>query len=146
MVSSRLTAQPTSPGWLALLLAVMVISLCFSQRMGLKVVCAYQPAPHNIHYPAADTGAKPLSQRPLQVVNKTESNHPNGEPDQDSCGLSGQLLNKAFQHLDPLFIAIILLFALWIAPRTASRYRRRKLSPLLFSGRRRHLVLCVFRE
>lgn len=118
-------------GWLALLLAVLVIILCLSQRMGLTLACA-------LDHPTAYT--EQLSASPL-AVNDTKA-----EPDHDSCSLSEQLLSKVFQHLDPLFIAILLLFALWLMPVQASSYRRRRPAPLLFSGRRRHLVLCVFRE
>lgn len=142
MVSLRLARHHTKPGWLALLLAVLVISLCFSQRMGLKVACAYQPA---VQAEQINHAERVL---PLDGSSTEQSNHKdkNTEPDQDSCSLSEQLLSKAFQHLDPLFIALILLFSLWLAPVSARRYQRRKQAPLLFPGRRRHLVLCVFRE
>ncbi|MGO5000184.1 hypothetical protein [Oceanisphaera sp. W20_SRM_FM3] len=118
-------------GGLALLLAVLVVSLCMSQRMGLKIACTLDHAA--------------LHSEQLNASNVSPHNT-KAEPEKDSCSLSEQLLSKVFQHLDPLFIAIILLFALWLAPVQASRYRRRRLAPLLFPGRRRHLVLCVFRE
>ena len=147
MVSLRLTRANTKLGMLALLLAVLVISLCLSQRMGLKVACAYQPAEHSVHAErvplVGDASTDTVSGRKNTISNHKE---PKAEPDQDSCSLSEQLLSKVFQHLDPLFIALILLFALWLAPNSASRYCRRRPATLLFSGRRRHLVLCVFRE
>lgn len=121
----------TKQGGLALLLAVLVISLCLSQRMGLKVACAYDHTALHIEQ---------VSSSDLQYKDTTN------DQDHDSCSLSEQLLSKVFQHLDPLFIAIILLFALWLAPLTALGFSRRTITPLLFSGRRRHLVLCVFRE
>ena len=118
-------------GGLALLLAVLVVSLCISQRIGLKIACALDGTAMHVE----QLNASNLSPQSTKA-----------EPEQHSCSLSEQLLNKVFLHLEPSFIAIILLFALWLAPVHVSRYSRRKLAPLLFSGRRRHLVLCVFRE
>ncbi|WP_319781947.1 hypothetical protein [Oceanisphaera sp. IT1-181] len=129
----------TKQGGLALLLAVLVISLCLSQRMGLKVACAVD---HQAQY-LAQTSTPALGINSSVDLGKKDSVT---EPDHDSCSLSEQLLSKVFQNLDPLFIAIILLFALWLAPLTVLRFSRRTITPLLFSGRRRHLVLCVFRE
>lgn len=126
----------TRSGGLALLLAMLVISLCMSQRMGLKLACALEPAPaHQTQLTNTIPNGADLAQKER-----------NSAPDQHSCSLSEQLLSKVFQHLDPLFIAILLLFALWLAPIKVGSYGCQQQAPLLFSGRRRHLVLCVFRE
>ena len=146
MARFRLIHARTKPGWLALLLAVMVISLCLSQRMGLKIACAIDH--HTLHTEqvsgtalAANTDSSSFGSHPNASTKDTVS-----DSDHDSCSLSEQLLSKVFQHLDPLFIVSILLFALWLAPMAPLGYLRRPITPLLFSGRRRHLVLCVFRE
>ena len=131
---ARLHHARTKPGWLALLLAVMVISLCLSQRMGLKIACALD---HSTLQSEQISGPALASTAAKDTASDTEHN---------SCSLSEQLLSKVWHALDPLFIAIILLFALWLAPPAALGYWRRPITPLLFSGRRRHLVLCVFRE
>lgn len=130
-VTRALVHTLTKQSGLALLLAVLVISLCLSQRMGLKVACAYDhTALHTEQVSSSDLPYKDTT----------------NDQEHDSCSLSEQLLSKVFQHLDPLFIAILLLFALWLAPLTTQGLSRRAITPLLFSGRRRHLVLCVFRE
>ncbi|ART79830.1 hypothetical protein CBP12_06420 [Oceanisphaera avium] len=109
--------------------------------MGLKLACALEPAGF-AQVSAAQTMPAPLALKETQLAQKES----NPAPDQHSCSLSEQLLSKAFQHLDPLFIAILMLFALWLMAPATIHYQRRGLIPLLFSGRRRHLVLCVFRE
>lgn len=134
MAGARLMAtasqqQSRQPAWLALLLVVIVISLCLGQRMGLATACAYAPSEH-----IAQTTEHP------HVNDHTQSE------DNERCSLSEQLLSKAWSQLDPMLIALLLPFCLWILQPQLSRYCRRYPPPLLFSGRRRHLVLCVFRE
>lgn len=138
------STQLTQHGWLAVMLAVVVISLCFSQRMGITVACAYDHAAMSASH--SDINPNLAANTTLIAQNNLKNKDVTHDQDHDSCSLSEQLLSKILQSLDPLFIAILLLFAWWITPIVSRWFLRRPNAPLLFLGRRRHLVLCVFRE
>lgn len=142
MAGRRLSAAggrliPRQPAWLALMLVAVVISLCLGQRMGLATSCPYSA--HDNHAMQAssvsDAGAQPS---PISDSNKTDDN--------ERCSLSEQLLSKVWSMLEPMLIAILLLLTLWLLHPQQVRYCHRFPPPLSFAGRRRHLVLCVFRE
>ena len=146
MARFRLIHARTKPGWLALLLAVMVISLCLSQRMGLKIACAIDH--HTLHTEQVSGTHHTLHSEQVSgpALASAAAKDTASDTEHDSCSLSEQLLSKVWHALDPLFIAIVLLFALWLPLMAPLGFLRRPIAPLLFSGRRRHLVLCVFRE
>lgn len=122
------------PAWLALMLVVVVISLCLGQRMGLATSC-----PYSTH-----------DSRALQVASASEAGVPSPPAsqtdDNERCSLSEQLLSKVWNILEPMLIAILVLLALWLLTPQRVLYSHRVPPPLSFAGRRRHLVLCVFRE
>jgi hypothetical protein len=114
------------PGWLALLLALLVISLCLSQRLGLVSSC-----PASAHQAAS-----------AQTVDHSQAT---ADSKDHQCSLSEQLLSKAWNQMEPI-LATLLLLSLWLLVPRTGRYCRRSPPPQLYAGRRRHLVLCVFRE
>lgn len=129
-------------GWLAIMLALGVISLCLGLRLGLNMTCAYAQ-PHSAVAEQIWPTAAADTQFSTTALTGQSAEH-GTEP--GSCSLSEHLLSKVWHPLDPLFTAILLLFALWWSPQASHGFARRTVSPLLFPGRRRHLVLCVFRE
>lgn len=120
------------PGCLALLLVAVVLVMCLSQRMGLVSACLYA-APADV--------SQSISDGPLHSTASQDD-----QEEHSSCSLSEQLLIKVWQQLEPMLLGLLLLVALWLVPPLLYGYGRR--FPPLFSylGRRRHLVLCVFRE
>ncbi|WP_417617379.1 hypothetical protein [Oceanisphaera sp.] len=131
--------MPRQPAWLALMLVALVVSLCLGQRMGLSTACPY--AAHDSHAVQASSASEsgPLS---LSVSSSDSSK----AEDNERCSLSEQLLSKVWSQLEPIVFAILLLLSLWLLLPQLSRYCRRFPPPPSFAGRRRHLVLCVFRE
>ncbi|GAA3699977.1 hypothetical protein GCM10022421_02960 [Oceanisphaera sediminis] len=124
------------PGWLALLLVLIVIGLCLSQRMGVMTACAYSAQqPESIssfaHGILSDQG----------TAAESSSANNNGQ-----CSLSEQLLSKVWSQLEPMLTALLLLLSLWLLAPRVGWYCRLLPSPQPYAGRRRHLVLCVFRE
>ena len=119
------------PGCLALLLVAVVLVMCLSQRMGLVSTCLYA-APADV--------SQSISDGPLHSTASQDD-----QEEHSSCSLSEQLLIKVWQQLEPMLLGLLLV-ALWLVPPLLYGYGRRL--PPLFSylGRRRHLVLCVFRE
>lgn len=119
------------PGWLALMLVAVVLIMCSSQRMGLVSACLYA-APADV--------SQSISDGPLHSTASQDD-----QEEHSSCSLSEQLLIKVWQQLEPMLLGLLLV-ALWLVPPLLYGYGRRL--PPLFSylGRRRHLVLCVFRE
>ncbi|MGO1245889.1 MAG: hypothetical protein ACTHY5_09115 [Oceanisphaera sp.] len=129
-MAARPKLIPRQPAWLALILVALVISLCLGQRMGLSTACAYSPNSEH--------------SSPIEVT--PSSSDSDNNTDNERCSLSEQLLHKVWSQLDPIIMAILLPLWLWLFQPQLSRYYHRYPPPLLFSGRRRHLVLCVFRE
>ncbi|MFB9847095.1 hypothetical protein [Oceanisphaera arctica] len=121
------------PGWLALLLALFVISLCLSQRLGLISSC-----PASVHMTDA---ALPFdnSQSPADKPSSADSQS-------HQCSLSEQLLSKVWNQLEPILATLLLLLSLWLLVPRTGWYCRLLPPPQPYAGRRRHLVLCVFRE
>ncbi|WP_245748765.1 hypothetical protein [Oceanisphaera psychrotolerans] len=114
------------PGWLALAMALLVISLCLSQRLGLVSGCVA-----SAHQSGADQLAAP--------------DHPDNLDNESQCDLSEQLLSKVWNQLEPLLIGLLLVLP-WLPLPGTRWYRRLRPPPRPFAERRRHLVLCVFRE
>ncbi|MFP2770400.1 hypothetical protein [Oceanisphaera sp. KMM 10153] len=132
MAGSRLTAKrrrlmPRQPGWLALLLALLVISLCLSQRLGLVSSC-------------------PASAHQSENILLTGDSQATVDSQGHQCSLSEQLLSKVWNQLEPMLAILLLLLSLWLLVPRTGRYCRRSPPPPPYAGRRRHLVLCVFRE
>lgn len=135
MMRRRLLTQ--QPGWLALMLVGVVLVMCLSQRMGLVGACIYA-APSDISQPLTDLT---LTDPSLKANSSQDE-----QEEHSSCSLSEQLLMKVWHQLDPILLGLLLLVALWLMPPLLSGYGR-QLPPLFtYLGRRRHLVLCVFRE
>ncbi|GGB33557.1 hypothetical protein GCM10011502_03260 [Oceanisphaera marina] len=132
-LSSRLI--PRQPAWLALMLVAVVISLCLGQRMGMATSCPYSAHDSHAIQAVSDAGTQ---SSPISDSNKTDDN--------ERCSLSEQLLSKVWSMLEPMLIAILVLLILWLLSPQQVRYSHRVPPPLSFAGRRRHLVLCVFRE
>lgn len=116
------------PGWLALMLVAVVLVMCLSQRMGLVSACLY----------AIPADAS-------QSISDTHLNQDEQE-EHGSCSLSEQLLMKVWQHLEPVLLSLLLLVTLWLMPPLLYGYGRHLPPRFSYVGRRRHLVLCVFRE
>ena len=133
--------MPRQPAWLALMLVALVISLCLSQRMGLSTACPYSAAAHET--PVSPSSVTPDSS--VQPPSASSSDSVTAD-DNERCSLSEQLLSKVWSQLEPIVFAIFLLFSLWLSLPQLSYYCRRFPPPPSFAGRRRHLVLCVFRE
>lgn len=135
MAGSRLTAaghglMPRQPGWLALLLALFVIILCLSQRLGLLASCSAS-------VPVAEA-TQSFDSSPT-AADSSSNTH-------GSCSLSEQLLSKAWNQLEPMLAVLLLWLSLWLLPPRIGGYFRLLPPPQPCAGRRRHLVLCVFRE
>ncbi len=114
------------PGWLALAMALLVISLCLSQRLGLVSGCVA-----SAHHSGADQLATP--------------GHPDKPDDESQCDLSEQLLSKVWDQLEPLLLGLLPVL-LWLSLPGTRWYHRLRPPPRPCAERRRHLVLCVFRE
>lgn len=113
----------TRPVWLALLMVVMVASLCLSQRMGLLASC-----------PTHSTAAAPAAEEaPLSAA-------------EGQCHLSERLLSQGGNQLEPLLIGLLLTIMLWLLPALPSGIAPGAPPPLPATRHRRHLLLCVFRE
>lgn len=128
MAGHRLTSR--QPGWLALLLALLVISLCLSQRLGLLASCS---------------ASAPMA----EVTQSLDNNPTTADPSSNthgSCSLSEQLLSKTWNQLEPMLAVLLLWLSLWLLPPRIGGYCRLLPPPQPGAGRRRHLVLCVFRE
>lgn len=137
MAGRRLSGRliPRQPAWLALMLVAVVISLCLGQRMGMATSCPYSAHDSHAIQAVSDAGTQ---SSPISDSNKTDDNQ--------RCSLSEQLLSKVWSMLEPMLIAILVLLILWLLSPQQVRYSHRVPPPLSFAGRRRHLVLCVFRE
>ncbi|WP_116473745.1 hypothetical protein [Zobellella maritima] len=114
---------------LTLILVLMVLSICLSQRMGLQLAC---PA----------TGGTLSAEQLAESLTGDEAEQPTpGQP----CDLSGKLLFKNWSLQDIPLIGLLLLLVLWLL--LPPRYFFHFPSPLRFATRRRrHLLFCVFRE
>lgn len=130
MAGHRLT--PRQPGWLALLLVLVVIILCLSQRLGLLASCSASA-------PMAIAEATQSFDNSPEAADSSSNTH-------GSCSLSEQLLSKAWNQLEPMLAVLLLWLSLWLLPPRIGGYCRLLPPPQPGAGRRRHLVLCVFRE
>ncbi|WP_375055637.1 hypothetical protein [Zobellella sp. DQSA1] len=102
--------------WLALLLVLVVTCLCLNQRIG-------QAAPAAM---AADIASS--------------------APGEGHCQHSGQLLGKAWNQIEPVLLGLLFVLSLWFwLPPPVDTFSRPSCSPP-GPRRRRHLLLCVFRE
>ncbi|PSJ44828.1 hypothetical protein C7H85_12715 [Zobellella endophytica] len=110
----------TRPVWLALLMVVMVASLCLSQRMGLLATCP--------------THSTPAAEAPLLSAAEGQ------------CHLSERLLSQGGNQLEPLLIGLLLTIMLWLLPALPPGIAPGAPPPLPATRHRRHLLLCVFRE